>query len=296
MWISCFLSSVSVLWMLLNLAVCFFARQDEGRADTSGKEKKKKKNRHKHSRKDGSSDKSSRGRLHKHKKKKHHRREGNDASDRGSVKREKLVGRDDVPIVKKSTGGLKSEVSCNGQGEQSFRAINLIAAGYGSESEEEGEVDYSEHQQQIRRARQIVVGADKAVSSSHGSVADSVFLNDSSKAMLEDVCSIHSDQSDDVMDVTNECDAENYLTVDHSDGVHNNTTNVEHAGDHFEEKNSSDIEIIEELTEGLPLHSGPSALCSVGGQVDSFEKVYVSDEVSRKHKKSKKNKHKSADR
>ena len=220
---------------------------DDSESESSRKDKKKHKHRHKHKHKHSgsSAEKSSRDRSHKHKKKKHHKRDASDAEDGATkAKRSKTSEDEELDKLERARAQLRAELNGSTTDGSAMKAINLIAEGYGSESEEEGEIDHDEHQEQLRRAREILEGIKKDLPSQVSEVNTD---KHSEGGDYEKQQNSHSDHSEEVIDVDDEFDARNYRTVVLAERV---TEQLEEESAVKERDDGSDVEIIEELTEG----------------------------------------------
>lgn len=98
--------------------------------------------------------------MHKHKRKKHHKREQfvhNPALE--SVHKSRSKEEEELVKLEATRAQLKAELNGNISSDQTrLNAMSLIAQGYGSESEEEGEIEHENHREQLKRARNILEG------------------------------------------------------------------------------------------------------------------------------------------
>ena len=188
--------------------------------------------------------------MHKHKKKKHHKHDLSDAEEGATkAKRTKTKEEEELDKLEAARAQLKAELNGSAREGSALNAINLIAEGYGSESEEEGEIEHDVHQQQLRRAREILEDIQKTMPSQVSRPSSEKVQKGGSPRRHRDY---YSDHSEEVIDVDDEFDARNYRTVVLSDRA-NEQIDVEEETALREKDDGSDVEIIEELTEGPPV-------------------------------------------
>ncbi|GFN95331.1 serine/threonine-protein kinase prp4 homolog [Plakobranchus ocellatus] len=124
--------------------------------------REKKKHKHKHKHKSGKHKHSSSDRSHKHKKKRHS--SFSEDSDVGSsapiAKRTRVVEEvdgEDVELQRLEAARKMLTAELNGSGQhEALRAINLIAKGYDTDSEEEGEVEHENLKEDLRKAKRYL--------------------------------------------------------------------------------------------------------------------------------------------
>ena len=201
---------------------------------------RKHKRKHKHKSKDGK-DKS-------HKKKKKHKR---DHSENGSSKSKRPRTEEDEELARLEEARAQLQAQLNGSTDDgtAIKAISLIAQGYGSESEEEGEVEHVERKETLKTAREILKDIPKNV----------LAKADSLRGKGGDGYTAISDNSD-IIDVDDEFDARNYRTVVLAEQEQERNRLRQERSERIRDKerekepvttmSTSDIEIIEDLSRG----------------------------------------------
>lgn len=206
--------------------------------------------------------------------------------DASKAKKSKVSEEDELDKLEAARAQLRAELNGSTTDVTTMKAIDMIAEGYGSESEEEGEVDHDEHQEQLRRTREILEEIKETLPSQ---VSETSVDKGSDGEAFSKQMDYHSDHSEEVIDVDDEFDARNYRTVVLTDRV-NEQLEEEQAAKDEDDDDGSDVEIIEELTEGP--NPGIVEILSEVRQ----EKSLGSRESDRKHRKAERQSKKSPHR
>ncbi|KAH9499749.1 hypothetical protein Btru_077728, partial [Bulinus truncatus] len=220
------------------------------------KKKHKHKHKHKNKHKHGSSERS-----RKHKKKRHSSDDGEmECIELEHGKRQKMNADDpELEQLEATRQALTAEL--NGRSGDPFRAINLIAKGYLTDSEEEeGEVEHEHLKEELRKAREVLARMDSQTTNSHKS--GDGHLKEISRNEFKDFEDFRISKSRDDID-ENEFELEKNIPDGKITDVENNHLRHTKLKDYRDTPESTDLldeglELLDSV--GIPSSAPPSSL------------------------------------